>query len=621
MPKRKQTGAETAPETPSKRPRRQLSNLQDSDLAQQSPLKPLATPEKTNRSPGKNNLTPGSGHDRSGSETPKPNGKTLFATPRKPATRTAETPSKTRADQSAKRKSAAILAASLTGDDWDGGNALAEAILEAEDEQQPADATPVTTPKRGRGRPKGSKNKRLPTAEGENALAEAILEAEDEQQTADATPVTTPKRGRGRPKGAKNKRLQTPEGEDALVESEAEDEQQTADATPLTTPKRGRGRPKGSRNKRSPTPEGDIAPEERYFFQNRTGPVHISDNIFSSVKLLAHDEYFEQAKVGGSGHEREHDYLMKLHRRSFPQWKLEMSEGYSVCLYGYGSKRILTTQFAEWLHAHSNPAPQIVIVNGYTAKVTIRSILNTIASVVVTSEESLKLSGQPQEVLDTLLAYLSRRSSHHNRPVVVMVNSIDASSLSRNGVQDVLARLASHGHVQVLVTADTPYFPLLWNSSQLDLFNFAFHDCTTFTPYHNAELPVVDEVYDLLGRKGRRIGGKDGIKYVLKSLPPNAQNLYRILLAEILSILADDQAATGNAAAADEEVGIEYRLLYQKASEEFVASSDMNFRFLLKEFHDHQMVTSRRDASGTELLCVPLGREEMQAVLEDLVVS
>jgi origin recognition complex subunit 2 len=62
-------------------------------------------------------------------------------------------------------------------------------------------------------------------------------------------------------------------------------------------------------------------------------------------------------------------------------------------------------------------------------------------------------------------------------------------------------------------------------------------------------------------------------------------------------------------------------LLYQKAAEDFVCSSDMNFRFLLKEFHDHQMITSRRDASGTELLCVPLGKEEMQAVLEDLVVA
>jgi origin recognition complex subunit 2 len=47
----------------------------------------------------------------------------------------------------------------------------------------------------------------------------------------------------------------------------------------------------------------------------------------------------------------------------------------------------------------------------------------------------------------------------------------------------------------------------------------------------------------------------------------------------------------------------------------------MNFRFLLKEFHDHQMITSSRDASGTEVLGVPLAREEMEGVLEDLVLG
>ena len=61
------------------------------------------------------------------------------------------------------------------------------------------------TPKRGRGRPKGSKNKTTATINDD-----------------------TPKRGRGRPKGSKNK---------------------TTATTNEDTPKRGRGRPKGSKNK------------------------------------------------------------------------------------------------------------------------------------------------------------------------------------------------------------------------------------------------------------------------------------------------------------------------------------------------------------------------------------
>ena len=433
--------------------------------------------------------------------------------------------------------------------------------------------------------------------DGENALAAAILDEEEED-----------------------------------IPSRVEDTVEVDASTPTTTPsKRGRGRPKGAKNKRSPTPEGDIAPEERYFFQNRSGPPQYSTNKFSTVKLLTHDEYFEQMRNFQDHHKPEKAYLMKLHARSFPQWKFELSEGYSACLYGYGSKRQLVTKFAEWLRTRTKPHPRIVIVNGYTPKLSIRNILATIGSALVADDETLKLIGQPQEMLDTVLSRLSQYPPVGR--LVVMVNSIDASALRKGSVQSILARLASHPLVSLLATADTPTFPLMWNSSLLDHFNFAFHDCTTFATY-DAEISVVDEIYDLLGRKGRRMGGKDGIGFVLKSLPPNARNLYRILLSEILSILGDGLEIPNDDAADDEdrrhakqtnesaeEVGIEYRLLYQKASEEFICSSDMNFRFLLKEFHDHQMITSRRDASGTELLCVPLGKDEMQAVLEDLVVA
>ncbi len=431
------------------------------------------------------------------------------------------------------------------------------------------------------------------------------------------------------------------DGENALAATILNDEEDAAnegqdtvevdESTPAGTPsKRGRGRPKGSRNKRSPTPEGDIAPEERYFFQNRAGPPQYSANLFSTVKLLTHDEYFQQMRQSKDHHAPEKAYLMKLHGRSFPQWKFELSEGYSVCLYGYGSKRQLVTKFAQWLYARTKPFPKIVIVNGYTPKLNVRHILATVGSALVGEEESLKLTGQPQEMLETVLSYLSQHPPAEG--LVIMVNSIDASAMRKAAVQSIFARLASHPSTSLLATADTPTFPLMWNSTLLDQFNFAFHDCTTFAPY-DAEISVVDEIYDLLGRKGRRMGGKDGIGFVLKSLPPNARNLYRILLSEILSILNDDlempkddaldeeeRRPTKQVYEAAEEVGVEYRILYQKASEEFICSSDMNFRFLLKEFHDHQMITSRRDASGTELLCVPLGREEMQAVLEDLVV-
>jgi origin recognition complex subunit 2 len=232
----------------------------------------------------------------------------------------------------------------------------------------------------------------------------------------------------------------------------------------------------------------------------------------------------------------------------------------------------------------------------------------------------------PSEVLEFLHSALQSRKA----PVTVLINSIDAPPLRRTIHQAHLARLAAIPNINILATIDTPNFSTMWDVSLRDQFRFVFHDCTTFAPY-DSELNVVDEVHTLLGKKGRRVGGREGVAFVLKSLPENARNLYRLLLTELLTLemgdsnggASDEEEDKGDSrkGSRNEEVGIEFRALYQKASEEFIASSEMMFRTLLKEFHDHQMVTSRMDASGAETLGVPLSREDMEGVLEELVLG
>lgn len=535
----------------------EMSPERDPVSGYQENTKEAAAAESTpKRSKTKEAALNGEVDDHSCTPTPKPNGVTLFHTPRKANS----TPLRLkRADQSAKRKSVKSLLEHRDDDVWEGEDELAQEILN----------------------------------DGIDALDEGS-------------------------------------GHEGVIESEAQYAREDGLFPAETPSKRGRGRPKGAKNKRSPTPEGDIPPEERYFFQNRSGPPQISSNTIASLKLLTHEEYFEQMRLHEEDHLPEKAYLMRLHARSFPQWLFELDQGFNICLYGWGSKRALCTKFAEWMHAKSRPKPAIVVVNGYTPKLNIRSVLATLASVIIGDAMPSRLVGQPYEIVDTILTHLS--NNPHSAPILVVINSIDARPLRTKSTQHVLARIASHPSIQLVATADTPTLALLWNSSLLDQLKFLFHDCTTYAPY-DAELNVVDDVHELLGRKGRRIGGKEGVGFVLKSLPENARNLYRVLLTEILSVLSDGYDANGDedpdmqdgpsqrSGREAHDVGIEYRSLYQKASEEFICSSDMNFRFLLKEFHDHQMITSSRDASGTEILGVPLAKEEMEGVLEDLVLG
>ncbi|KXJ93373.1 origin recognition complex subunit 2-domain-containing protein [Microdochium bolleyi] len=387
------------------------------------------------------------------------------------------------------------------------------------------------------------------------------------------------------------------------------------DAAPVeavTPTKRGRGRPRKSETvqsrKKSPTPPRNLPPHEMYFAQNRTGSSKTSHNTLASLSLLTHEEYFSILHEYEDRHAEDSEFLQSIHAESFPQWAFEAAQGFSVCIYGFGSKRPLLHRFAKFLHnsTTNHDTARIVIVNGYVRNTSVREILGTVASAV---DPAFKLpAGNPAALTESVKRLLSA----HETEITIILNSIDALPLRRPNFQPILAQLAAHPNVRLVCSADTPDFQLLWDSSIRSSFNFVFHDCTTFAPF-TAEVDVVDDVHELLSRKARRVGGKEGVAYVLRSLPENAKNLFKLLVGEVLMAI-DDEGLTGG-----ENPGVEYRMVYGKAVEEFICSSEMAFRTLLKEFHDHQIITSSKDVLGTELLSLPFRREELEAILEELV--
>lgn len=249
-------------------------------------------------------------------------------------------------------------------------------------------------------------------------------------------------------------------------------------------------------------------------------------------------------------------------------------------------------QFADHIYKSrgDHVKSKIVIVNGYVNNLTIRDVLNTVASAIV--ERGHKLGSQPIEMLENLIALLEEDKA---QDITLIIHSIDRVPLRRPATQTILSRLSSHPQIHLVASADHPSFPLLWDSSLRSAYKFLFHDCTTFQPY-TSEVDVVDEVHELLGRSGRRVGGKEGVSFVLKSLPENAKNLFRVLIGEQLVAMDEgsgammegeedeDGADQRLGAPRRSEVGVEYRVLYQKAVEEFICSNEMNFRTLLKEY-------------------------------------
>ncbi|KAF2824071.1 ORC2-domain-containing protein [Ophiobolus disseminans] len=436
--------------------------------------------------------------------------------------------------------------------------------------------------------------------------------------------------------------LDEEDDDDAVAGAEEAEEKEAP--VPDTPSKRGRGRPKGSgkvgrpRKERSPTPPTELPPHEEYFYQNRPGGTKTSNNTLSAQTLLNHDEYFQAMQSYQDRHQPEMDFLLELHSRAYDQWIFELEEGFNVCLYGYGSKRIITEKFTQRLYTHlseqaqttgTKKAPKIVVINGYSAGISVKDVLTTIASTCIPA--GIKTPNQLASLLDFLLDYLTNNPPAH--PVPVILNSIDSPYLRKTPTPSMLARLAAHPAISLVCTADAPNFPLLWDVGLKTQYKFLFHDATTYAPY-DAEIDAVESVNELLGRSGRRVGGRDGVGFVLRSLPENARLLFRMLVMEQLALslmeggdLAGDddmqlplkaKKLTLKHDVPESSQGVEYRVLYHKAVEAFVCSSEAAFRTLLKEFHDHQMIESRKDGMGTERLWVPFRQDELEGLAEDL---
>ena len=533
------------------------------------------------------------------------------------------TPSKRRRSSTAGQASRASTGAS-EGDDAGhminrtNGTATENGATQDDDElnQPPVVETPKTTTPRKRGRPpKNPASGNTPTPKAKQRQAAPRTPSKTLGAAAsDDDDDATPRRQAGADRSARRKSaralIEHVVGDDGSEDeqdadgglareiyesSEGEDEDEAGDGNDdATTDNQDEGdggntetmadtpskKPKRARKKRakSPTPPRDLPPHELYFAQNKPGRPKTSNNTLASLSLLTHEEYFSIIQDQGDRHKDDIEYLESLHAESFPQWTFELSQGFSICLYGFGSKRSLLQKFARYLHAHGHgegrKKQKIVITNGYAPTTTMREILTTIGLAI-----DLRISTAPPSIMaQSLLSHLS--ASADDTLLTLIVNSIDATPLRKPSTQSTLAQLAAHPRIHLVCSADTPDFSLLWDIGLRSAFSFAFHDATTFAPRTPAELDVVDEVHELLGRTARRVNGREGVAFVLRSLPENARNLFQLLVGEVL-ITMEEEGAGGDGG---EDVGVEYRMVYNKAVEEFICSSEMAFRTLLKEY-------------------------------------
>lgn len=319
-----------------------------------------------------------------------------------------------------------------------------------------------------------------------------------------------------------------------------------------------------------------LPPHEAYFEQHRKR-APISTNSISILAPLETSQLFTLLREH-KDHEEEKEYLLSHYQTQFPQWLFELDQGFNLCLYGYGSKRTLLLKFLDELYKR-HPTRKIIVVNGHVATLTIKDLLQQLLTALLGPTHSIKVSPNP---LDTVSMISSLLSQEETPALTLAIHNLDGENLRSEKAQTVLSTLASCKKVSLIASIDHLRAPLLWDSARASALNLAFHEATTFQPY-TLESSLTSSLE--LGRSGRT-GGTKGVKYVLASLPTNAKELYRILISGQLEAIVEDEEAGGGRGVgeANERYGVDYRVLYQKAAEEFICSNDVAFRSLLKEY-------------------------------------
>ncbi|GLE06550.1 hypothetical protein PINS_up015944 [Pythium insidiosum] len=211
--------------------------------------------------------------------------------------------------------------------------------------------------------------------------------------------------------------------------------------------------------------------------------------------------------------------------RCFPEWMSELSSGFSVLLYGVGSKFLLLQEFTEFLPETA----YVVQIFGYMPKFSLKEIVS------VLQDEVFRMPAEPpgKTLLQKCRAIVEHSFETQTRQplptVFLVVHSLDGPALRDHDVQSALARLAMAPSIRLIASVDSVNAPALWAEAQGQRFRWICHAADTLRPYERE----ADVRWTREGKAAQQ--SISGVRYVLQSFTPTdlatLQTIARLQLA------------------------------------------------------------------------------------------
>ncbi|XP_069020708.1 origin recognition complex subunit 2 [Embiotoca jacksoni] len=382
--------------------------------------------------------------------------------------------------------------------------------------------------------------------------------------------------------------------EDGLEEEQKEDEDNLKNPrTPSQGLSAALNKTPAKRSKSTAKPPNQPSMIEEYFEAHGSSKVLTSDRTLGRLHTPKLDRETLVRLLEGkpSCYSEEIQQLHNKHQKHFSKWILQLQLGFSVLVYGLGSKKALLEDFRV-----SHLSQEIhLVVNGFFPSITLKSILNALTCEVLEHQGSFRT---PSDQIQFISQTLKDSPDLH---VYLLIHNIDGPMLRGEKTQSALGQLASLPNLHLVASLDHINAPLVWDQFKQSQFNWLWWECVTFqhygeeTSYENSLLVQQTGALAL-----------SSLTHVLRSLTPNARGIFKLLVKFQLEN-TDNPSYTG----------LSFQDFYQRCREAFLVNSDLTLRTQLTEFRDHKLIRTRKGADGVEYLIVAVDASTLMDFLEN----
>uniref|UniRef100_A0A7N8YB32 Origin recognition complex subunit 2 n=1 Tax=Mastacembelus armatus TaxID=205130 RepID=A0A7N8YB32_9TELE len=347
------------------------------------------------------------------------------------------------------------------------------------------------------------------------------------------------------------------------------------------------------KNKNTPEPLNQPSMVEEYFEAHGSSKVLTSDRTLERLHIpkLDRETLVQLLEGKPSSYSKEIQQLHSKHQKHFSKWMLQLQLGFSVLVYGLGSKKALLEDFrVSYLSQEMH-----LVVNGFFPSITLKSILNALTCEILEHQGSFRT---PSDQIQFISQTFKNSPDLH---VYLIIHNIDGPMLRGEKTQSALGQLASLPNLHLVASLDHINAPLVWDQFKQSQFNWLWWECVTFQ--HYAEETSYEN--SLLVQQTGALA-LSSLTHVLRSLTPNARGIFKLLVNFQLENKDNPSYS-----------GLSFHDFYQRCREAFLVNSDLTLRTQLTEFRDHKLIRTRKGADGVEYLIVAVDASTLMDFVEN----